>query len=236
MAEDMGVPRSANGASQRAVNTTIEHLTPVLTGTLALGRAQRADLLQLAVLHAMIGLREERIRTDQELDVALTAALVIDNTAQIASIGLCRTYLFRPGSGLTQLTTNRLAAPKLADDTGDKAGGSLDQEKLLAHGLPESGGPDRSSSWLPSEVSASEVDTQAEDLLLLTSPKLWQSAHQAQVESILHDAPNARNAARSLAREVACQPEGQDCSVVVVRPREGWMPGFGIAVARPGTL
>jgi serine/threonine protein phosphatase PrpC len=228
VAEDTQASRSDGAASRLAVEVIARQMAPVLTGSLPLDNAQRASLLQLAVLHARVNACEERVRVVTEPDVAITAALVIDNETQIVTVGNCRTYVFQSSSGLTELVTEQTIASRF---TGDKPRKEEAPHVGQSHDLLCS---DIGLGQFSSEVNSFEVHTDPGDLVLLTSPGLWQALLQPQVEAILHTAPDAHSAARVLAREAARQPEGQSFGVIVARPREGCTPGFGVAMSRAG--
>jgi serine/threonine protein phosphatase PrpC len=229
VAEDTQASRSDGAASRLAVDVIARQMAPVLTGSLPLDNAQRASLLQLAVLHARVNACEERVRVvTEQRDVAITAALVIDNAAQIVTAGNCRTYVFQSSGGLTELVREQTTASRFTEDRPHNEGAP---HVGRPHDLPCG---DLGLGQFSSEVNSFEVYTEPGDLVLLTSPGLWQALHQPQVEAILHAAPDAHSAARVLAREAARQPEVQSFGVIVVRPREGCTPGFGVAMSRAG--
>jgi serine/threonine protein phosphatase PrpC len=230
VAEDTDVTHSDGTASQRAVKVIAEEMASVLAGNLILGSEQFAALLKMAVLHASIDLAQQRARVVSTRDAAVTAALVMDDTAHIAAIGACRTYRFRLYEGLVPIASDQVATWQLAREM------THDQGALHAHPLRDAVCSGKGSSPPACEINACETHLEPADLLLLTSPRLLLALPQPHVEAILREAPDSRAAARLLAHEAGRRAEGQDFGVVVVQPLEGWMPGFGIAAAHAGLL
>jgi serine/threonine protein phosphatase PrpC len=230
VAEDAGVTGRDGTASQRAVKVIAEQMGPVLASNLILGSEQCGTLLKMAVLHASIDLVEQRIRVVSNLDAAVTAALVMDDTAHVATIGACRTYRFGLYDGLVPIAADQLATLQLTQER------PRDQEALYEQPLRDAVYSDKGASPPACEVSTCDTHLEPADLLLLTSPRLLLALPQPEVEAILRQAPDSRAAARLLAHEAGRRTEGQDFGVVVVQLLEGWMPSFGIAAAHAGLL
>jgi serine/threonine protein phosphatase PrpC len=226
VAEDEGVPSSGSTASQRTVEVIAEQVAPSLANEHVLGSVQLAALLKTAVLRASIELRQQCIRTAMDLGAAVTVVMVMGDMVYVVSVGDCRTYMFRPGERLLQITTDHAVISGLME-TGLLQPEALPQRR---DSIYRSIGGGQAAA----QVDTFEVRVRPDDLLLLCSPGLGQALRVPHIEAILRADAEPRSAAEVLAREGSRRARESDFSVIVVRPLGDWMPQFGISTAEVG--
>lgn len=228
VAEDVGTSQSAGTASRRAVGIISEEIAPSLASSSALGSAQLAALLKMAVMRASLDLREQGIRTATPFEAAVTGVMVIGDIVHVVNVGDCRTYVFRPSAGLLQITTDHSVISCLVDS------GLLQPDALYQHPRRDQVYRSVGGSQAATEIDAFEIRVHADDVLLLCSPGLWQALRLPQIETVLRATPDPRSAAARLSREGASHSDGNDFSIIVVRPLDEWMPRFGISDGHSG--
>ncbi len=230
VAEDIGHTRSGGEASQRAVEVIAEQMAPVLASDQALSNAQLAALLRMAVMHARIDVRQRALRTATNLNVAVAVVMVIGRVAHVVNVGACRTFIFRAGDGLLQLTPGRAAEPCPVEEG---QAGAVVIEAESARDYPRR---DQLSSRVVDNQAVAEMDVldvimYPDDLLLLCGPGLWQALPSSQIEGILRAATDSRIVADQLTRAAASHTGKQDFSVIAVHPLEDWMAESGVAAS-----
>lgn len=225
LAEDTGIARTGGKASRRMVEVIAEQMAPWLASDRTLGSMQFAALLKMAVLRARIDLRQLSIRTATGLGAVVAGVMVIGDVAYVVNAGDCRAYVFRPGEGLVQITTNHAATPRLAENELPES------ESLRVDPRRDQICPCAEDDQVAAGADMFEVYVHPDDLVLLCSPRLWRALRKPQIEAILRTAPDSRSAAELLAREGKARSGEQDLSVLVVRPLEDAMAEFGMAAS-----
>ena len=231
VAEDVGTPPGNGTASRRGIEVITEEIVPSLASSSALKSAQLATLLKMAIMRADLDLREQGSRTAAVLETAVTGVMVVGDVVYVVNIGDCRTYLFRPSSGLLQITTAHSVISCLVD-SGLLQPDAVYQNPQRDHVYRCLGG-----GHAATVIDVFELQVHPDDLVLLCSPGLWHALRRPQIEAVLHAAPHPRSAAMQLFQEGA-RCTGDDsfnaCNGLVVRPLGEWVPTFGIP-ARPSS-
>jgi serine/threonine protein phosphatase PrpC len=225
VAEDAGIAGTNGNASRRVIAGIAEEIIPSLARAPTLGSEQCATLLKLAVIQAMIDLRQQSIRTATHLEAVVAGVLVVGSVAHVVNIGDCRTYVFRPGGGLLPITPDHLAASYMMENE------LLEAEPFDTHALRDQIYPHREYNQTAGDVDTLEVTAYPGDLLLLGSSGLSEALPEPQIEAILRAAPDSRSAADLLACERTRQTGEHDFNVIVVRPLGDGMAEFGIATS-----
>lgn len=222
VAEDVSTSPGTGVASRRGIEIITEQILPSLANGSALKSAQLAALLKMAVMRADLDLREQGLRTATVLETAVTGVMVVGDVAHVVNIGDCRTYLFRPSSGLVQITTAHSVISCLVDS------GLLQPDAVYQHSQRDQVYRCLGGSHAATVIDVFELQVQPDDLVLLCSPEVWHALRRPQIETLLHTAPHPRSAATQLVRECARCTRDDAVNVLVVRPLGEWIPTFGV--------
>jgi len=173
------VERGWYSTGYRAVGLLGQALLPLLSGA----GTQDPDLVGRAIFggiqqaNAALGPAAEAARAaGGEVATALTAALVLGTTAYIANVGNCRTYFYRAGDGLRQMTFDHAGA------AGGVDGGAPESPEQ-----PVVGGQLYRSLGSAQEVEVDLVAIHLEvgDILLLCSDGFWERVERPLIEQTL---------------------------------------------------
>ncbi len=146
---------------------------------------------------------------EQRMGTTLTAALILSGKAYIVNVGDSRAYLFREGSGLTQITYDHSLVSSLVTL------GQISPDDIYTH-------PERHKIYRC--VGAQEqikvdwfvVDLEAGDRLLLCSDGLWEMVRDRMLERVLHVCKNAPEASDYLLKAALHNGGADNVSVLVV--------------------
>jgi serine/threonine protein phosphatase PrpC len=132
------------------------------------------ELLAEGVHNANLAIYQRNRQKQFDMGTTLTTALIAGNTAYIANVGDSRTYLYREGEGLTQITRDHSAVARLVEV------GAITQRDIYTH-------PKRNEIYRSLGHSSSiKVDTynlplKVGDLLLLCSDGLWEMVYDDEI-------------------------------------------------------
>jgi serine/threonine protein phosphatase PrpC len=146
-----------------------------------------------------------------EMGTTITAALVLNSTAYVINVGDSRTYVFRPGAGLTQITRDHSLVARLVET------GAIAPDDIYTH-------PDRNKVYRglgdKNEVTVDWfiLPVQPGDLLLLCSDGPWEMVRDPHIAHILSTYSAAPTLASSALTRAALKAGGVDnVSVLVVK-------------------
>ncbi len=173
------------------------------------------ELLAEGVHNANLAIYRRNQQKQANMGTTLTAALVAGNTAYIANVGDSRTYLYRQGEGLTQITRDHSAVARLVEV------GAITPQEVYTH-------PKRNEIYRSVGQSASvKVDTyrvplKVGDLLLLCSDGLWEMVYDADMEQLIEESlPSTAQVCDALL-QAALRGGGKDnISIIAASVRRG---------------
>ncbi len=146
----------------------------------------------------------------QEMGTTVTAALIVGSKAYVVNVGDSRTYLYRPSTGLTQITHDHSLVATLV------ARGEITPDEVYTH--PERNKVYRSLGNKETvEVDWFMVDLSESDSLLLCSDGLWEMVRDPEIERIIATMRDPLRVSDVLVN-AALQGGGRDnVSVIVAR-------------------
>lgn len=195
--DGMGGHKNGREASRLGVQTIVDAMIPVL----AYEEVDVSDLgkyLECVVYHASNLIYNA---SDSDMGTTATVAVVFGPHAFIANVGDSRTYLYRPGVGLRQITRDHSFVSNLVES------GQITPEQVYTH-------PQRNLIYRSLGGKSVEVDVFAErlqdgDVLLLCSDGMWEMARDSLIERILGAGSSAEQMAEQLVA-LAIQGGGHD--------------------------
>jgi len=163
-----GVGGNGNGqeASRLAIETIVDSVLPQMRE--AKGSSLWGELLKNGVERANVVVYQRNQQlTGSSMGTTVTAALIVGSEVYVANVGDSRTYLNRPGQGLTQLTRDHSTVARLVER------GDITYHEIFTH--PQRNEIYRSlGTTLSVEVDVFHETLQDDDALLLCSDGLWE--------------------------------------------------------------
>jgi serine/threonine protein phosphatase PrpC len=214
VADGMGGHAHGQEASQLAVQAIHDAIVPTLQRAGEENEDELfADLLKEGVHRANLAIYQ-RNRDSQEqqgkMGTTITAALVVNTQAYIVNVGDSRTYHYRQGEGLRQLTQDHSVVARLVEH------GVITRDDIYTH-------PQRNQIYRclgdHSSVQADffKVELQVHDLLLLCSDGLWEMVRDADIEKIISSSrPHATQISTTLIQAALNRGGADNVSVVVI--------------------
>jgi serine/threonine protein phosphatase PrpC len=167
VADGMGGHVNGQEASHLAIETIVDEVLPRVREGQVDG-VSWGELLRHGVecANAAVYQRNQQL-SGSSMGTTVTAALIVGPEAFVANVGDSRTYLYRPGQGLAQLTRDHSTVAQLVEM------GAITREEIYIH--PRRNEIYRSlGASLSVEVDVFRETLQDGDALLLCSDGLWE--------------------------------------------------------------
>lgn len=197
---------------QEASHLVIQSLSKTVVPSIIYGPSDDnyAELLAEGVHHANLEVYQRNRQGKVDMGTTIVAALVVDTTAYIASAGDSRVYLYRSGSGLTQVTRDHSTVARLVEN------GLIQPEEVYTH--PRRNEIYRSLGHHPSEdLDAFILALQPNDVLLLCSDGLWEMVRDQHIREIIAATVSQPTQTSAALVQAALDGGGKDnISVIVV--------------------
>ncbi len=180
VADGLGGHADGQQASYLATETLVDEVFPQLR-ELQGWKASLQALLIEGVHHAnevVYQRNQERASQKADMGTTITAVVIAGSEAHIANVGDSRTYLFRSGMDLKQLTRDHSLVAQMVLD------GALHPDDVYTH--PQRHVITRSLGAAPSiEMDLFSESLQDGDVLLLCSDGLWEMVRYAALARVL---------------------------------------------------
>lgn len=194
VADGMGGHAAGQDASYLAVQAMLQWVVPHIAGANAMSDELLAELLVDGVRQANLAVYQRSQEVGADMGTTITAALVLDSRAYVVNVGDSRTYRYREGEGLRQITHDHSLVARLV------AAGRITPDEVYTH-------PDRNQVYRGLgdkrnvEVDSFMLTLQANDRLLLCSDGLWEMVRDPEIERILqHSEWNPAQISKALIR------------------------------------
>jgi len=194
VADGMGGHAAGQDASYLAVQAMLQWVVPHIAGVNAMSDELLAELLVDGVRRANLAVYQRSQEVGADMGTTITAALVLDSRAYVVNVGDSRTYRYREGDGLRQVTHDHSLVARLV------AAGRITPDEIYTH-------PDRNQVYRGLgdkrnvEVDSFMLTLQANDRLLLCSDGLWEMVRDPEIERILqHSEWNPAQTSKALIR------------------------------------
>jgi len=215
VADGMGGHANGREASRMAIQAMSDVIVPSLLRDVSETNAQDEhnlfkDLSKDGVHRANLAIYRKNRERAEMMGTTVTAALIVDTTAYIVNVGDSRTYLYRPASGLKQVTRDHSVV------AGMVAAGIITSDEIYTH--PRRNEIERCLGERPSVETDFYIEAlQAGDILLLCSDGLWEMVRDGAIEQIIASAARQPATISNLLVQAALGRGGADnISVVVV--------------------
>jgi len=178
VADGMGGHANGQEASRIAIQTMTQSVLQNIVTSSELNDTLFSKILVQGVQKANMAIWQCNQEKGADMGTTLTAALVIGSKAYVVNVGDSRTYMYRRGKGLLQITRDHSLVARLV------ASGLITSDDVYTHpdrNLVERGLGTRRSV----EVDCFTVDLYARDWLLLCSDGLWEMVRDAEIERIM---------------------------------------------------
>ena len=174
----MGGHANGQEASRIAIQTMTQSVLQNMIMSSELNDTLFSKILIHGVQQANITIWQCNQEKGANMGTTLTSALVIGSKAYVVNVGDSRTYMYRRGKGLSQITRDHSLVARLV------ASGLITSDDIYTHpdrNLVERGLGNRRNV----EVDCFTVDLHTRDWLLLCSDGLWEMVRDAEIERII---------------------------------------------------
>nr|BBH85911.1 hypothetical protein KTC_06620 [Thermosporothrix sp. COM3] len=181
VADGMGGHVQGQEASRLAIQTISDVVTPSLLHN-AGENESFGDIIKDAVHRANLAIYRRNRQQADMMGTTVTTALLVGTMCYIVNVGDSRTYLYRAGKGLKQITRDHSIVARLAEN------GVIAPEAIYTH-------PKRNQIYrclgdtATAEMDFFRVPLQVGDILLLCSDGLWEMVRDDEIERILAATP-----------------------------------------------
>ncbi|HLZ56959.1 MAG TPA: protein phosphatase 2C domain-containing protein [Ktedonosporobacter sp.] len=178
VADGMG----GHGNGQMASGIVIQRLVDIVIPRLLAGERRIHSLLVESIqsAHQAILQRSQEGAGAEGMGSLVTAALIIGETATIANVGDSRTYLYRPGYGLQQITKDHSTVATMVD------AGLIGPEDVYTH--PRRNEVYRALGGINNPIVEVDLFTlvlEEGDKMLLCSDGVWEMVRDEQLEMLM---------------------------------------------------
>ncbi|HVU68424.1 MAG TPA: protein phosphatase 2C domain-containing protein, partial [Ktedonobacteraceae bacterium] len=211
VADGMGGHAQGRLASHLAIRGMLETVIPGLVACQEIDSEQVIDILIDGVHWANQVIYQYGQEHNADMGTTITAALLLDESAYIINVGDSRTYIYRPGAGLTQITRDHSLVARMVET------GAIAPEEIYTH-------PDRNKVYRglgdKTDVTVDwfVLPVQVNDLLLLCSDGLWEMVRDPKIAEILQTYASSPTLASNALLRAALQGGGSDnVSTLVIK-------------------
>ncbi len=203
VADGMGGHANGRLASHLAIRSMLETVVPGLVSCTSVESEGIIDILIDGVHWANQVIYQYGQEQKTDLGTTITAVLLLSEIAYIINVGDSRTYVYRPGAGLTQITRDHSLVARLVET------GAISPDEIYTH-------PDRNKVYrglgdkMDVTVDWFVLPVQVGDLLLLCSDGLWEMVRDPQIAEILQTYANSPALASNTLLRAALQAGGSD--------------------------
>lgn len=206
-----GVGGHAHGqeASRLAIKALSDTVIPAVLNN-AEDETIFVELLAEGIHRANLSLYQRNRQQRSLMGTTMTAVLVVSGTAYVANVGDSRTYLYRQGDALAQITRDHSVVARLVEEK------IIHREDIYTH-------PRRHEIYrclgmhASVQVDSFTVPLQAGDSLLLCSDGLWEMVRDPEIQHILKYSCHIPSQASALLIQAALNRGGKDnVSVILV--------------------
>ncbi len=232
VADGMGGHVNGQEASRLAIETIVDTILPLVRAGM-MDDASWDELLRHGVERANLAVYQRNQQlSGSSMGTTVTAALIVGPETFVANVGDSRTYLYRPGQGLAQLTHDHSTVAQLVEM------GAITRDEIYIH--PRRNEIYRSLGAAPSvEVDIFRETLHDGDVLLLCSDGLWEMVpDEQQLADVLSSSWASADYMAERLVQLALAAGGLDnIGLVVVRVRIEDITGLQtIITPREGTL
>jgi serine/threonine protein phosphatase PrpC len=207
----MGGHDCGREASNLAIHCMMQSIVPNIFSGKQINGECLIEMLTDGVQWANQAVYQRNQEYSVDMGTTLTAALVLATMAYIVNVGDSRTYLYRKGEGLTQITRDHSIVARLVEK------GEIAPDEIYTH-------PHRNQVYRGlgsrGEVAVDwfAVPVQAGDYLILCSDGLWEMVRDREIERIVKSCCANPSQASAALVKAALQGGGVDnISVIVVQ-------------------
>jgi serine/threonine protein phosphatase PrpC len=207
VADGMG----GHGNGQMASSIVIQRMADIVIPRLLAGESRVHALLAEGVQNAHQAILQYNQQSGKSMGSLVTAALIIGETATIANVGDSRTYLYRPGQGLRQITMDHSLVASMV------AAGIIGPEDVYTH--PKRNEVHRALGVydIPQvQVDIFRLVLQDGDKLLLCSDGVWEMVRDPEIERLMQLSMEDPASTANMLYEAAINGGGLDNIGVIV--------------------
>ena len=208
IADGMGGHADGKEASRIAIERMMQTVLQNLLMGHELSEEFLTDILVGGVEWANLAIYHYAQSMRKDMGTTLTAALVVDTKAYIVNVGDSRTYVYREGEEIFQVTRDHSLVATLVEE------GEITADEIYTH-------PDRSKIYRSLgysetvEVDWFVIDLCPQDRLVLCSDGLWEMVRDVFIERILRSCKQPAEASNRLV-QAALRAGGADNISVIV--------------------
>lgn len=209
VADGMGGHADGQEASRLAIQSISDVVSPAILRN-AEPDETFSDLLKDGAHRANLTIYRRNREQEHMMGTTLTAALVVGTQAYVVNVGDSRTYRYRPGEGLVQISRDHSVVARLVE------AGIISREDIYTH-------PKRNQIYrclgekASLELDYFHIDVQAGDILILCSDGLWEMVRDPDIENIVaSSSPHASQISSMLIQAALTRGGADNVSVVAV--------------------